>query len=61
MYKIRMVHFFEHGTYSTWCWYVHGSNGQKVLKSKNYSNRTQCRNVMMEFSRLTRMPYKEIE
>lgn len=56
-YKIIMTNF----NINKWFWYIYGNNGKLILESKIYRNRTQCRNVMMEFSRLTRIPYKEIE
>jgi hypothetical protein len=44
-----------------WEWYVYSKNGKKVLTCpKFYTNRAQCRNVMMEFSRRYRITYKEI-
>lgn len=42
-------------------WYVYSKNGKKVLTCpKFYTNKAQCRNAMMSFSRKYRIPYKEI-
>lgn len=57
MYAIKMTSYAP----SKWYWYIYSKNGKEITSSKTYENRTQCRTVMLEFSRLTRIPYKEIE
>jgi len=60
MYKIVMRK--THTTSSFWYWAIFGTNGKYILKCpKYYTNRTQCRNVMMEFSRKFKIPYNETE
>ena len=59
MYKIIMRK--KNTSLNFWEWYVYSKNGKKVLTCpKFYTNRAQCRNVMMEFSRRYRITYKEI-
>ncbi len=58
-YKIAMKK--PHCHYVDWCWYIYGTNGKKILESKSYANRTQCRNVAKKFAKKFKVPFKEIE